>query len=230
MLASAPSFSALTPNLGVEAGEDPYALAETVRIDPQTSTWRVSARLRGSLRNQTTFAAVWAVQSRLASMALLSLVALSHPWLALGLMAAWSLIATVLYFVARTHGAPDLFEIGMSSTPRRTVASSAGGLFLSLFRIVLVGPPAFLFTKLLRLQAPGNCPRRRLCHAAVLGAGATLFGVTTTHHILRKGGFEGRGLLKLSCVGSLLNVSYRTALSAMFLAGLSYVAGFSGLA
>jgi hypothetical protein len=61
----------------------------------------------------------------------------------------------------------------------------------------------------------------------VLAAGATLFGVTTTHHILRKGGFEGQGLLKLSCVGSLLNVSYRTVLSAVFLAGISYLAGFA---
>jgi hypothetical protein len=228
VLSGAPSLTSLTPGLGIEAGEDPFALAEALPVErlPETS---VSARLSGALRNHATFAAVWAVQSRLASITLLSLVALSHPWLGLGIMAAWSLIATVLYFVARLHGAPDLFELGMSSSARRTVASSLTGAFLWVFRIVLVGPPAFIYTKLLRLAAPGKCVRRRFCHAAVLAAGATLFGVTTTHHILRKGGFEGRGLLKLSCAGSLLNVSYRTALSAMFLAGLSYVAGFTGL-
>jgi hypothetical protein len=115
----------------------------------------------------------------------------------------------------------------MTASARRSVASSAGGALLKVFQVVLVGPPAFVFTKLLRLAAPGECVRRRLCHAAVLGAGATLFGVTTTHHILRKAGFEGRGLLKLSCLGSLLNVSYRTALSAMFLAGLSYLVSFA---
>jgi hypothetical protein len=169
------------------------------------------------------------VQSRIASITLLSLVALSHAWLALGVMAAWSLLATVVYFIARVNGAPDLLELGMSKVGQRSVASSLTGAFVSLFRIVLVGPPAFIYTKLLRLKPPGACPRRRFCHGAVLAAGATLFGVTTTHHILRKGGFEGQGLLKLSCAGSLLNVTYRTALSAMFLAGLSYVAGFSGL-
>jgi hypothetical protein len=189
----------------------------------------LSHRVYESVLGDVTFSALWAVQSRLASITLLSLVALSHAWLALAVMCAWSLVATVAYFFARSHGAPDLLELGISKATGRTVSSSVADAFKSVFRIVLVGPPAFIFTKLLRLQAPGACPRRRLCHAAVLGAGATLFGVTTTHHILRKGGFSGGRLLKLSCVGSLLNVSYRTALSALLLAGLSYVVGFSGL-
>ena len=169
------------------------------------------------------------MQSRLASFTLLAFIAFSSDWLALTVMAVWSLAATLVYFFARAHGAPDLLEIGMKGSSRRALSSSLIGAFNSLFRIVLVGPLAFAYTRLLNLKAPGTCNRRRLCHAAVLGAGLTLFGVTTTHHILRRGGYSGGGLLKLSCLGSLLNVSYRTALSALFLAAVSYVISLSGV-
>jgi hypothetical protein len=60
--------------------------------------------------------------------------------------------------------------------------------------------------------------------------GATLFGVTTTHYILRKGGYEGAGLLRLSCIGSVLNVTYRTLISTLMFAGLSHLLVMSGVA
>jgi len=175
------------------------------------------------------FSTVWAVQSRLASIALFGLIAFSSVWLTLGLMFAWSIAATFVYFVARSYGAPDLLEIHMPSFNQTRVQTSLMGTFSSVFRICIVRLPAFVFTRLVRLKAPGHCHRRRFCHGIVLAAGVTLFGVTTTHYLLRKGGFSGSSLLQLSCVGSVLNVSYRTMLNALFIAAFTHFVDFSAL-
>src|SRR5262245_62929508 len=67
----------------------------------------LKARFTGDLA----FSAAWAAQSRLASIALFAFIAFSSLWLTIALMLAWSLAATVVYFVARSYGAPDLLEV-----------------------------------------------------------------------------------------------------------------------
>ena len=44
-----------------------------------------------------------------------------------------------------------------------------------------------------------------------------MFGISTSQHVLRKAGFRGGALLRYGFLGSLLNVGYRVALSALLL-------------
>jgi hypothetical protein len=200
---------------------------KTLALHQRTFSFRSP---RTYLSNDVAFPAAWAAQSRLASIAMWSFVAFSSFFTTLAVMLVWSLAATVLYFVARSYGAPDLLEVKLQSPERNKLQASARAAFTSILRIVLVGPAAFIYTRMLHLDAPGRCKRRQAQHAAVLATGATLFGVTTTHYILRKGGFKGAGLLQLSCLGAALNVTYRALLSTLIFAGLAWLVALTGVA
>lgn len=52
------------------------------------------------------FVAAWELQSQIATVVLVALVALASLSITLGVMIAWSLLATVVYFVARRRGLP----------------------------------------------------------------------------------------------------------------------------
>jgi hypothetical protein len=56
---------------------------------------------------QGSFLACWQVQSKLATLALFALLAIS-VWLALVVMLVWSIAATFAYFAARQRGMPDV--------------------------------------------------------------------------------------------------------------------------
>jgi len=185
--------------------------------------------LRTRLNGDLAFSAAWAAQSRLASISLFAFIAFSSLWITMGVMLAWSLAATVVYFVARSYGAPDMLEMRLEAPQRDHLKASFLRAVSTVLRIAFVGPAAFVYTRLLNLKAPGACHRRQAQHAIVLATGVTLFGVTTTHYILRKGGFSGAGLLQLSCVGSVLNVTWRTLLSAVMFAGAMDLVRLTGL-
>ena len=156
----------------------------------------------------------WEVQSQLATVTLVSLIAFVSIWAALATMLVWSLVAHLLYHHARDHGLPDLVTV---EAPRRGSGSSA---FLrhaagSAVRVWFVGLHNLVFARVacsgLRSgEGVAGCLRR----IAILALGMTLFGVTTTEHLLRRAGFSGRVLLSRGLIGPFLNVPYRIFLSA----------------
>ncbi len=188
------------------------------------------ASFKTHLTGDVVFSAAWAAQSRLASIAIFAFIAFSSLWATMAVMLVWSVAATLAYFLARRCGVPDLLESRLQPASADRLRASATTAISTALRIMLVGPAAFIYTRLIKLEAPGACPRRRACHAMVLGTGLTLFGVTTTHYVLRKSGLEGGQLLRASFLGSLLNVTYRTLFSAALFAGLTHLLTIAGVA
>jgi hypothetical protein len=133
-------------------------------------------------------------------------------------MLVWSFLATFAYYRGRNSGVPDLFAESPSVGTRRVSRLSRirGGALLVL-RVFLAGVQPFIFSRTLCrvLSKPATGWRRRLARVAVLGFGLTLFGVTHSHHMLRKAGYPDDEALRISLLGSLLNVSYRIVLSAV---------------
>jgi hypothetical protein len=165
--------------------------------------------------------AAWEAQSQLATMVMVALVAMVSAWWAFGIMLAWSLIATVVYDHARKRGLPDLLERGdeQEEPSRRGFAASLVAAATSAVKVWLVGVQAFVYSRTLGrvFNTPARCWRTRLARSTVLGLGLTLYGVTTCHHLLRRAGYSDGGVLRLSLVGSLLNVSYRVLLGAIII-------------
>lgn len=151
------------------------------------------------------FLAFWQVQSKIATLVMFPLIAVS-VWLALAVMLVWSLTATVVYFQARQRGVPDLLSCPASTANRAALRTGQ-----VLGAVWLVGFNAFAFANVVRPLLRRPC-RSRLSHVSrgvVLGAGLTLFGVTMNQHMLQVAGFSGGRLLFVSTLGSFLNVPYR---------------------
>ncbi|HLF77933.1 MAG TPA: hypothetical protein VJB57_10635 [Dehalococcoidia bacterium] len=160
------------------------------------------------------FFVAWEAQSQVASVAFVALVAFGSIWLALPVMLSWALIATLVYSTARSKGCPDILERDRPE-PRATTSGRLRRAICSVFKIWCAGFQAFVFTRASRvLVRRRRCAWHRLTRFGVLAVGLTLFGVSTTEHLLRNAGYRGSTLLQLSLLGPFLNVPYRTLLSA----------------
>jgi hypothetical protein len=189
---------------------------------PDPSEWEDEAAER--LRQGVTgvgLVAVWEVQSQLATIALVGLLATTSIIPALVVMLCWSFIACAVYCYSRRNGMPDLLEGGgeRTSMSRRRRVSAAGGAAMALLKAWLAGVQPFLYSRTVcrLLSRPVTCRRIRLVRGAVLLVGLTLFGVTTAHHMLRRAGYSEHRIFQLSIAGSCLNVPYRVLLSAAVL-------------
>jgi hypothetical protein len=166
--------------------------------------------------NDLCWLAAWQIQARLATLVLVGLVAVVSLWAALTIMLSWSLMATFGYCLCRQRGLPDLLE---NSRPKPINAPELAWMrwaLLSLLKAWLVGVQAFIFSRTVGwlLMRPDRRWRARLVRVVVLGIGLTLFGVTASHHMLRKAGYAEGDLLRFSFVGSFLHVPYQILLSA----------------
>jgi hypothetical protein len=158
---------------------------------------------------------VWKAQSILASVAFLALVAFGSILVALPVMLTWALVATVIYCFARSRGFPDLLEHKQGACP--SVKQRARSVAFSAAKLWCTGFNAWVYSRASRdILAPGCDGWRRLARIGVLGAGLTFFGVAMSEHLLRRAGYKGTELLRLSLVGACLNVPYRLLLSAAF--------------
>jgi hypothetical protein len=145
---------------------------------------------------------------------LVSLIAFVSIWAALITMLAWSLVAHFLYCAAREHGLPDLVTV---QAPKRGGGPSA---FLrhaagSVIRVWFIGLHNLVFARVAcSVLHGGGGHAARARRFGILGLGMTLFGVTTTEHLLRRAGFSGTSLRLRGIAGPFLNVPYRIFLSA----------------
>jgi hypothetical protein len=212
-----PSFHTLTHQRSLLPAPQSFLAADYARNGQQLLQPR---SLRGRLANTAdlkymSFVAAWELQSQIATVVLVALVALAPLWVALGVMIAWSLTATVTYFVARRRGLPDLLEIGRPDLSLSGQPSSRLLALLMLFAIKVwfVGLQAYVYSKTL-------CPvldrkdGHRMARLGVVAMGLTLFGVSASQHMLGRAGYESRRALALGFLGSFLNVPYRVLLSA----------------
>jgi hypothetical protein len=177
--------------------------------------------------NKAAFVIGWELQSQVATVAFITLVALFSIWLALAVMLTWSIIATVAYCRARERGYPSMLSENQAGKGNR-IHSRIKGAFFSFFKAWLAGFQAFAFSRVAKyalvLERP--CPKRRALQVLVLGVGLTLFGVTTAEHLLRKAGYSGQQLVRLGLVGPFLNVPYRILLSAGMVKFASSLIGY----
>ena len=155
----------------------------------------------------------WEVQSQLATVTLISLIAFVSIWAALATMLVWSLVAQLVYHTARNRDFPDLVTV---EAPKRGCGSSA---FLrhaagSVVRVWFVGLHNLVFARVACSALRGEGFSGSLRRIGILGLGMTLFGVTTAEHLLRRAGFSGSSLLLRGLIGPFLNVPYRIFLSA----------------
>jgi hypothetical protein len=170
------------------------------------------------------------VQSQIATLVLLSLVAFVSIWAALATMLAWSLVAHIAYHNARERGLPDLVTVeapkrghGPSTFVRHAAGSAVRVWFVGLHNMVF----ARVACSVLR-GGEGFAARAR--RVGILGLGMTLFGVTTAEHLLRRAGFRGPALLYRGLLGPFLNVPYRIFLSAAVMhAAMSGVDAFCSI-
>jgi hypothetical protein len=178
----------------------------------------VRERLRAGLFQEVGFVAAWKIQSSLATVAFFAFVALVHLGIALLIMMAWSLVATLIYHRARLMGLPDLFENSRISAFGAGKSRYAGftTMAFTLVKACVVGVQPFIYCRTLGfLLRPAASLPRRAARLTVLWTGLTLFGVTATHHLLQKAGYSGGELLNFSYVGTILNVAYRILISAV---------------
>jgi hypothetical protein len=198
-------------------------LEDAFGIDSPATSWE-----RGELFNlrwnqswnSIGFLGIWEVQSQLSAIVLLTLTALVPPLLAFLPMLAWSLMATVIYYYARERGLPDLLEIKRSTEPRRVrnLITAARELGLTAAKAWLAGLQSFIFSRSICriLGRPAITRKERLLRLGVVALGLTMFGVSTSQHVLRRAGYSGSALLRIGFAGSALNVGYRVLLSALF--------------
>jgi hypothetical protein len=161
--------------------------------------------------------AAWEAQSYLATLTLVTLLTLVSFWVALGVMLAWSLIGVLVYPAARRRGLPDLLEKDARPLTAGHPATRIVRVTWLLLRIWLTGVQSFAYSRCagsVLSSQPANW-YKRAGRLGVVGLGLTLFGITTSDHILRKAGFSGRGLRRASFLGPFLNVPYRLVLSAI---------------
>ena len=166
------------------------------------------------------FLGVWEAQSQLSTFVLVALSALLPVWLAFVPMLVWSLLATVVYYHARERGVPDLLDVAQPAVARerRGLCSLARSLGVSAVKVWLAGVQSVLYARTCcRVLGTPAAGWRKVARFGVLGVGLTMFGVTTSQHVLRRAGYQGADLLRLGFVGSCLNVPYRVLLSALFI-------------
>ena len=165
------------------------------------------------------FLAAWRVQSQMATTATVGLSTLVSIWAALAVMVVWSSLATFAYYRGRSGGVPDLLARSplAAATGRTPWLSRIRGASVSVLKVFLAGVQPFLFSRTFCriLTKPVIGWRIRLARIAVLGFGLTLFGVTHSHHMLREAGYADGTALRISLLGSMLNVTYRIFLSAI---------------
>jgi hypothetical protein len=192
-------------------------ITQSQELDWQTSVETLAEPRRGLY--ELGFVTLWELQSQLATIVLLALVAFAPIIVTLGVMISWSLLATCVYFHGRQRGLPDLLETTWNRPPLAPGqwCGWAAKTGFSLVKAWLAGVQPFLYSRTFAriLARPANCWRMRLAHGVVLSVALTLFGVTAAHHMLRKAGLPDRRVLQLSYVGSFLNVPYRILLSAI---------------
>jgi len=178
-----------------------------------------SKRLAVRRHLEAAFCLAWEAQSQIATVAYVALTGFGSVWVALPIMLVWSLISTIVYCFARRKGAPDLLTVEVRGQDQRR-GFNLRTATASFAKVWMVGFQAFAFThasgRLLELKG-SRCPKRRVVRVALLGVGLTLFGVSSAEHLLRRAGFEGSRLVKLSLIGPFLNVPYRVLLSAAFM-------------
>lgn len=176
--------------------------------------------------NVAAFVALWEVQSQIATIAYVGLVAFTSWWVTLGVMLSWSLVATLAFWYARERGYPNI--LNAVECPRSEAGIKvAWRAATSVFSAVVGGVHAFIYTRCtsaLLGDKPVAGPRRFL-RRLVLLVGMTMFGVTVAEQLLRAAGYEGRKLLHLASIGPFLNVPYRVMLSAVFVAILNSTLG-----
>jgi hypothetical protein len=160
------------------------------------------------------FAIGWEVQSQVASLAFLMLVAFAPLGLALGAMIVWSILATVCYYRAREAGYPDLFARDSLSMASSTDFVRTAGF--SIFKAWLVGFQAFASARAVHplLSGKNRTFPARLLRFPALALGLTLFGVSAGEHLLRTSGISGGRLLRMGLLAPFLNVPYRILVSA----------------
>jgi hypothetical protein len=175
--------------------------------------------LRRQARSDAGFVTAWAIQARLSGIMLLAILALVSFWVALVVMLAWGIVATIVYFHARERGAPDLIELPTRAYHRAGAIGRTMHVGVRLFGLLVIGIPALLYTRLAPLadRVPVGGTHSLHIQRISLFFGLTFFGVTTAHHILRRSGYSGSSLLRLSCLGSCLNVGYRVLAGAFVL-------------
>jgi hypothetical protein len=189
---------------------------------PDPSEWHreTTERLRQSFTGAG-LVAVWEVQSQLATVALVGLLATVSVVPALVIMLCWSFIACAAYCYTRRNGMPDLLEAHRASSERgtRRRLSLVGTAGMAVVKAWLAGVQPFVYSRTVcrLLSKPVTGWRVRVVRSAVLLVGLTLFGVTTAHHMLRRAGYSERRIFQLSLAGSFLNVPYRIVLSAAVL-------------
>ena len=160
------------------------------------------------------------MQSQIATLLLLTLVAFVSIWIALATMLVWSLIANIAYCHARERGLPDLVTVQKPKTGHGTSAfiRHAAG---SVVKVWFVGLHNLVFARFACVALGGlPCRSTRCRRLAVLTLGMTLFGVTTAEHLLRRAGFSGASLVRRGLIGPFLNVPYRIFLSAAVMHGV----------
>jgi hypothetical protein len=204
-------------NLDLVAGQPQgSALARPVRRPfAKSLPWNVAA-----------FLALWEVQSQLATIAYVGLIAFTSWWVTLAAMLTWSLVATIAFWYARERGYPNILN-AMKCPHSDTGIKVAWHAVTSLFSAVVGGVHAFVYTRcasaLLSDRAAGR--QRRFLRRLVLLVGMTMFGVTVAEQLLRAAGYSGRRLLHMAWIGPFLNVPYRVVLSAVFVALLNSTFG-----
>ena len=184
----------------------------------------LAGRLSGVSWNKAAFVALWEGQSHVSSLAYVALVAFTSIWVAFGAMFIWSVAATVFFCAARERGYPNLLTD--ESAPKRRAGSIAAYAIGSLFRAWLAGINAFIYARCcgaLITQKQGCCRMRRLARFGAIAVGLTLFGVTSAEHMLRKAGYSGRNLVRMTLIGPFLHVPYRVLVSAAVVALLTDV-------
>jgi hypothetical protein len=130
-------------------------------------------------------------------------------------------VATIVYYHARERGLPDVLEADRITAvvSKRTAATWIKQLGLAAGKAWLAGFQAFIFTRgcCHFLAKPGRGARQRLLRFTVVALGLTLFGVSTSQHVLRRAGLSGRQLVEVGFLGSVLNVGYRVLLSTLLI-------------
>lgn len=153
----------------------------------------------------------------------MSLIAFVSIWAALATMLVWSLIAHFAYVSARERGLPDLIRVQAPKTghgPSTFLRHAAG----SAVRVWFVGLHNMVFAHVAcSVLRGGNGFTRRAKRIGILGLGMTLFGVTTTEHLLRRAGFSGSSLKYRGMIGPFLNVPYRIFLGAAVMHGVLHL-------
>ena len=209
----------LNTQLGLPSQVEVWEEGELRGYLPQTGLW-----------HEIGFAAVWEVQSQIATVALVTLLAFVSIWTTLIIMLAWSLLATMVYLYGRSRGLPDLMEISRPKEWRRSSwFTRIKATVVTGVKAWLAGVQAFLYSHACSrviLSRGGSRPMQAARYAA-LGVGLTLFGVTAAHHILRKAGYSGSQVLHLGFLGSFLNVPYRILLGGVMVNAMLGVLHFA---